>query len=204
MTIAAGSAALASDELNVHNADGTLKNSVVTEGKLSLSDVTTADVTTSAHGFVPKAPNDTTKFLRGDASWATIVSIATQAEQEAGSSTSVFTSPGRQQYHPSAAKAWIRFNGTGTPAIDASYNVTSITDVGTGRWIVNFTTSFSSANYGVSAICEGDSSFTYVYVIACDPSTAPTASAFAIRIMDGGAVGNRDSAKIFLSFFGDQ
>lgn len=42
----------------------------IREADLSLSDNTIADVTTSKHGFVPKAPNDTTKFLRGDATWA--------------------------------------------------------------------------------------------------------------------------------------
>ena len=42
----------------------------ITEGGLSLSDVTTGDVSTSAHGFCPKAPDDTSKFLRGDGSWA--------------------------------------------------------------------------------------------------------------------------------------
>jgi hypothetical protein len=41
-----------------------------TEGDLSLSDVTTGDVSTSRHGFCPKAPNDTTKFLRADGTWA--------------------------------------------------------------------------------------------------------------------------------------
>ena len=40
--------------------------STVTETQLSLSDVTTGDVNTSRHGFVPKAPNDQTKYLRGD------------------------------------------------------------------------------------------------------------------------------------------
>ncbi|MBI5402479.1 MAG: hypothetical protein HY959_03700 [Ignavibacteriae bacterium] len=42
----------------------------ITEAMLSTSDVTTLDVSTSKHGFVPKAPNDTTKFLRGDGAWA--------------------------------------------------------------------------------------------------------------------------------------
>lgn len=42
----------------------------VTDANLSTSDVTTNDVSTSKHGFVPKAPNDTTKFLRGDGTWA--------------------------------------------------------------------------------------------------------------------------------------
>jgi len=35
-----------------------------------LADNTTQDVSTTKHGYVPKAPNDTTKFLRGDATWA--------------------------------------------------------------------------------------------------------------------------------------
>jgi parallel beta-helix repeat protein len=40
------------------------------ESALALSDVTTNNVSTARHGFVPKAPNDTTKFLRGDGTWA--------------------------------------------------------------------------------------------------------------------------------------
>lgn len=49
---------------------GTLTNcNGLPEAGLTLSDNTTNDVTTSAHGFVPKAPNDTTKFLRGDGTW---------------------------------------------------------------------------------------------------------------------------------------
>lgn len=43
---------------------------LIPEGALSLSDVATNDVSTSRHGFAPKAPNDTTKFLRGDGTWA--------------------------------------------------------------------------------------------------------------------------------------
>lgn len=42
----------------------------ITESHISLSDVTTHNVSTSAHGFVPKAPNNTGVFLRGDATWA--------------------------------------------------------------------------------------------------------------------------------------
>jgi hypothetical protein len=52
------------------NADHTIEDTTITEAKLSISDNTTKDVSASAHGFVPKAPNDTTKFLRGDGSWA--------------------------------------------------------------------------------------------------------------------------------------
>jgi len=45
------------------------------------------------------------------------------------------------------AKAWVKFNGTGTPAISASFNVSSITDQATGQYEINFTTAMSDVNY---------------------------------------------------------
>ena len=45
------------------------------------------------------------------------------------------------------AKAWVKFNGTGTPAIIGSGNVSSITDIGTGTQTVNFTTAMPTADY---------------------------------------------------------
>ena len=49
-----------------------------------------------------------------------------------------------------SARAWVSFNGTGTPAIRASGNVSSITDVSTGRYKVNFTTNMEDTNYAVA------------------------------------------------------
>ena len=46
-------------------------------------------------------------------------------------------------------RAWVYFNGTGTVAINASGNVTSITDDGTGTYTVNFTNAMPDANYCV-------------------------------------------------------
>jgi hypothetical protein len=48
-----------------------------------------------------------------------------------------------------AARAWVNFNGTGTVAIRASGNVSSITDNGTGNYTVNFTTAMPDANYSL-------------------------------------------------------
>lgn len=48
------------------------------------------------------------------------------------------------------AKAWVNFNGTGTVAIREQYNVSSITDNGTGDYTVNFTTAMTDANYSWS------------------------------------------------------
>ena len=56
-----------------------------------------------------------------------------------------------------SCRAWVNFNGTGTPAIRASGNVTNITDNGTGDYTVNFTTAMPDANYAAVASC-GDAS----------------------------------------------
>ena len=58
-------------------------------------------------------------------------------------------------------KAWVNFNGTGTVAIRASYNVSSITDNGTGYYTVNFTTALADANYSfcINGIQNAVSSF---------------------------------------------
>lgn len=45
------------------------------------------------------------------------------------------------------ARAWVNFNGTGTVAIRASYNVAGITDNALGDWTVNFTNALADANF---------------------------------------------------------
>lgn len=54
-------------------------------------------------------------------------------------------------------RAWVNFNGTGTVAIRASGNVTSITDNGVGDYTVNFTTAMPDANYCVQLQAINDS-----------------------------------------------
>ena len=44
-------------------------------------------------------------------------------------------------------RTWCRFNGTGTVAIKDSFNVSSITDNGTGNYTINFTNSFADSHY---------------------------------------------------------
>ena len=46
-------------------------------------------------------------------------------------------------------RAWVNFNGTGTVAIRASFNVSSITDNGTGDYTVNLTTAMPDVNYSI-------------------------------------------------------
>jgi hypothetical protein len=59
-------------------------------------------------------------------------------------------------------RAWVNFNGTGTVAIRASGNVSSITDNGTGQYTLNFTTAMPDANYAVPITVVSGSSPTAV------------------------------------------
>jgi hypothetical protein len=53
-------------------------------------------------------------------------------------------------------RAWVNFNGTGTVAIRASFNVSSITDNGLGDYTVNFTNAMPDANYEANYSCQED------------------------------------------------
>lgn len=61
--------------------------------------------------------------------------------------TTITTPSGGQPTIDGLARAWVNFNGTGTVAIRASLNVSSITDNGVGDYTVNFTTAMPDANY---------------------------------------------------------
>lgn len=133
--------------------------------------------------------------------------VATQAEMEAGTSTTVAVTPGRQHYHPSAAKCWGMANGAGTSLV-VNYNVSSITDTNTGRLTVNIGTDFSSANYAIVTTVQSVS--TALTVASVDngglvANTAITAGTFEIWNYDDTATTHvaQDPANYFWACFGD-
>jgi hypothetical protein len=80
-------------------------------------------------------------------------------------------------------RAWVNFNGTGTVAIRASGNVSSITDNGTGAYTVNFSTALVDANYCINATGTHDSgSYAAIAYVAND--TPPTTSAVRIDCLN--------------------
>ena len=96
-----------------------------------------------------------------------------------------------------SARAWVNFNGTGTPAIRASGNVSSITDGGVGNYTVNFTTAMPDANYATSAIAIYTSGDPYVQAYG-----TYTASACQLGVYSPtGAAGLRDPAVVTAAFF---
>ena len=76
-----------------------------------------------------------------------------------------------------AARAWVNFNGTGTPAIRASGNVSSITDNGTGDYTVNFTTAMPDADYSVAGSIVGSTTSGYYCFVASGGVALSTSSA---------------------------
>jgi hypothetical protein len=88
-------------------------------------------------------------------------------------------------------RAWVNFNGTGTVAIRASGNVTSITDNGTADYTVNFTTAMPDTNY-CAVIYAYESSY---YVINAAYGQTKNTGSFAI----GGYYTNASSVTWSLS-----
>lgn len=81
--------------------------------------------------------------------------IATQADMEAGTSVTTVVTPGRQHFHPSAAKFWVKQTPGGTNS--ASYNVSGVADAAAGIAVITIGTDFSSANWCCQATCESTS-----------------------------------------------
>ena len=100
------------------------------------------------------------------------------------------------------AKAWVNFNGTGTVAIRASYNVSSITDNGTGDYTVNFTTAMVDANYSFGGYCTAPASRTLIFT-----DNPITYAAGSLRVSTGyvndftGATTKTDATQVNVAIF---
>jgi hypothetical protein len=100
-------------------------------------------------------------------------------------------------------RAWVNFNGTGTVAIRASFNVTSITDNGTGDYTVNFTTAMTDANYAWSGSYGADNSSTQGFIAGVASvalATSKTASSLRINSAYGTGTAN-DIASVSVAVF---
>jgi len=83
-------------------------------------------------------------------------------------------------------RAWVNFNGTGTVAIRASGNVSSITDNGVGDFTVNMTSAMTDANYAVGCSIGGTNGVDIIRLR--DETTARTTTAFRLLVMTNGFI----------------
>lgn len=92
-----------------------------------------------------------------------------------------------------ACRAWVNFNGTGTVAIRASGNVSSVTDNGTGDYTINFTTPMPHANYAAVGTCSDQS-------LRASSGVSPTTSSVRISTRDASGTA-KDSEYISVVIF---
>ncbi len=188
-----------------------LDNLAVTAGKLAADAVETAKIldanvtlakmanlaqstiigrAASAGTGVPTALTATQATAILDAASDTLkgtIELAVQSEMETGTDATRAVTPGRQHFHPSAAKCWgysvISAGAPQQPAAGASFNTTSITDTATGRITITIGTDFGTANYCVVAEAGAiatDAEFTYVL------GSSRAAGSFEIRHTNNG------------------
>lgn len=122
-------------------------------------------------------------------------------DNQAAASRAAITSTGLFQFNSGygsvatayGCRAWVNFNGTGTVAIRASGNVTSITDNGVGDYTVNFTTAMPDANYsivGATSMLFGvnyNGAVSINTVNSTAAESAPTTSACRVAIRNSSA-----------------
>jgi hypothetical protein len=136
-------------------------------------------------------------------SGVTVANSGTATGFGADTSLSNLAAAGGQQ----VVKMWINFNGTGTVAIRDSYNVTSITDNGTGDYAVTIDTDFANINYSIMApaswITTGGPEHHIVLnrVNTSGAEYAPTVTSFRMTTSHGGTM--TDAKYVYASAFGD-
>ena len=94
-------------------------------------------------------------------------------------------------------RAWVNFNGTGTVAIRASGNVSSITDNGSGDYTVNFTTAMPDANYALAGMGTNEGA---AQVIMRNNAVAQTTTACRVLSQDPG-IAQADPSQVNVVFF---
>ena len=117
------------------------------------------------------AATGTSLVLSGAVTAATAAGavVATQANQETGTATDLLVSPGRQHFHPSAAKAWGLVTHPTTVTVSYPSGATN-TNTGTGVYVVTHGLTFSSANYAV-VVTPVNAGFVSSFITARDATT---------------------------------
>ena len=101
------------------------------------------------------------------------------------------------------AKAWVNFNGSGTVAIRDSFNVSSLTDNGTGNYNITYTNAMSDENY--TAVVSHNIQSVNGRVIGTDTSNYSTTT-MRVTIEDAAQAygnGRADCNRICIAIFGD-
>jgi len=116
-------------------------------------------------------------------------------------STGAIPTLGGDSVETRLCRAWVNFNGTGTVAIRGSYNVSSITDNGTGDYTISFTTAMSDVNYVVTGFGARAASDSFSRVPTFTDGDTKSTSAFQFYMITTGASSASDVAECNLAIF---
>ena len=110
-----------------------------------------------------------------------------------------------EQIEQGRAKLWLNMQGSGTVAINDSFNVSSVTDLGTGMYQANFSITMANTNYcslvnKMLTTTGGNTSTDDVLTGMNNTAQLTTSTKFYSRDATGGTV---DSTHMFLAVFGD-
>ncbi len=99
---------------------------------------------------------------------------------------------------------FIKYNSTpGTPTIDGSKNITSLTDNGAGDITITFTRSYSNANYAfVTAQWHSANDFSVGKTYFAKGGAAPTAGTLRMQSSYGNGLNSQDSDFLAVTIFG--
>ena len=130
--------------------------------------------TSGAGGLISTA--DATGNLNIQSAGSTVLAIASSGTTVTGtgsySGNLSFNSGYGSVATAYGCRAWVNFNGTGTVAIRASGNVSSITDNATGSYTINFTNAMPDANYSVGqATGDGTGAGKFIFGFTATPTT---------------------------------
>ena len=155
----------------------------------------------SLGGDIALVPTDTASSIVVTIPAVTSTLLNDQSNIEAQTKTALNATGSAPVY---GCRAWVNFNGTGTVAIRASGNVSSITDNGVGDYTVNFTTAMPDANYAV-VVSSSRATDVFSQNIATNnlsgADVAPTTSAIRLALSKGFGLGGVDAAYVTASIF---
>jgi hypothetical protein len=97
-----------------------------------------------------------------------------------------------------ACRAWVNFNGTGTVAILASGNVSSITDHAAGDYTLNFVTAMPDVNYAFTGVA-GNASNSTLGVASPNTSVVGTSSVRMHTVFANGSLFDFD--RVYVAIF---
>lgn len=133
-----------------------------------------------------------------------VIELATFSEAQAQTDLERAVTPACLGSLKNQVRAWCSFNGQGTVSLEAAYNVASISDLGVGKYRVNFVTSIANLTYAAFGSAEtdtvsGDGDFDCI--VTFSPIT--TGASITFWVNDPTSNTKRDAPGVFIQILSD-